>query len=85
MYSIEIERNPYSLARCLDKLVNGIPDFEYEWHLSINAGGIDYGVYFNIDVERKELEICNQPNGDGEDSLDDVLELFKEDDDEDED
>lgn len=80
-YSVEVDRyNPMALVRCLEMLDEGIPDFEYDWTLTINAGGIDYGTYLNIDVSRKEIEICNQPRGDGNDMLDDVLQCFEEED-----
>lgn len=85
IYSVEVDRyNPMALAHCLEKLGNGIPDFEYEWRLSANAGGIDYGLYLNINIEIKEIEICNQPEygTDGDDYLEDVLENFEDNEDE---
>lgn len=87
-YSVEVDRyNPTALAYCLKKLEDNIPDFEYDWKLTINAGGIDYGVYLNIDVEKKEIEICNQPEygSDGDDMLNDVFEAINGNEDEDED
>ena len=81
VYSVEIDRyNPLALADALNKLGEVIPDFEYDWRLSANGGGIDYGVYLNIDITRKEIEICNQPEygTDGDDMLEDVLENFVE-------
>ena len=82
IYSVEVNKDyPTALAWCLRKLENNIPDYEYDWRISINAGGIDYGIYLNIDVDDKEIEICNQPDdGEGNDLLDDVLKLFKEED-----
>ena len=80
-YSIEINKDdPTALAWCLRKLENNIPDFEYDWRIVINAGGIDYGIYLNIDIEDKEIEICNQSRygNAAEDMLDDVIELFEE-------
>lgn len=78
-YSIEINKyDPTALTHCLRKLENAIPDYEYDWRIVINAGGIDYGIYLNIDISEKEIEICNQPKGEGDDYLDDVLELFEE-------
>lgn len=78
-YSIEVDRyNPMALAHCLKKLSYNIEDFEYDWRIFINAGGIDYGVYLNINVEGKIIEISNQPEyGDGDDSLDDVIDFFQ--------
>ena len=86
-YSVEVDRyNPMALAHCLKKLNDAIPDFEYDWKVSANGGGIDYGLYLNINVERKEIEICNQPEfgTDGDDFLEDVLENFNEDEEEEE-
>lgn len=88
IYSVEIDRyNPMALSRCLKKLGDAIPDFEYEWKLSANGGGIDYGIFLNINVERKEIEICNQPEygTDGDDDLYDVIECFEEEDEDDDD
>lgn len=82
-YSIEVDAyNPTALTHCLKRLENGIPDYESDWKITVNAGGIDYGIYLNIDVERKTIEICNQPDGDGDDYIDDVLECFEEEDEE---
>lgn len=67
-YSVDIARDMDSLAYCMQKVNNGINDIS-DWHISINAGGIDYGIYFNFDVERKTLEICNQPDMCADDSL----------------
>lgn len=67
-YSVDIDRSIDSLAYCLQKVNNGINNIE-DWRVSINAGGIDCGIYFNFDVERKELEICNQPSCGYDDSL----------------
>ena len=68
-YTVDISRDMYSLAHCMKKVnesVNGI----WDWDVRINAGGIDYGIYFNFDIEEKVLEICNQPDGSADDSLD---------------
>lgn len=80
IYSVEIDRyNPIALADCIMLLSESIPDFD-NWRIAANGGGIDYGVFLNIDVERKEIEICNQPEygTDGDDSLEDVCDLFDE-------
>ena len=68
-YSVDIERSIDSLAYCMRKVNNGIYDIG-DWDVRINAGGIDYGIYFNFDTERKVLEICNQPDIGADDSLD---------------
>lgn len=78
-FSIEVDKyNSTALGYCLKKLENIIPEFEYDWRMYINAGSIDYGIYINISIDRKEIEICNQPRGKGEDSLDDVEDYFME-------
>ena len=59
-YSVDIERSVDALAYCIQKVKNDIEN-SWVWHIGINAGGIDYGVYFNFDIESKELEISNQP------------------------
>lgn len=58
-YSVDINRSVDSVANCLNKLNNEVD--MWDWRISINAGGIDYGIYFNFDFEDKELEISNQP------------------------
>lgn len=68
-YSVDIARDMDALAYCTKKVNNGINDIG-DWRISINAGGIDYGIYFNFDTERKTLEICNQPDMSADDSLD---------------
>ena len=45
-----------------------------EWRVSVNAGGMNYGIYFNFDIENMELEICNQPDYNEVLSLDEVIE-----------
>lgn len=82
IYCVEIDRyDPLALAHVLEKMGKAIPDFEYEWQLKANGGGIDYGLYINVDINRKEIEICNQPeDGEGEDWLEDIFENFKEED-----
>ncbi len=81
IYIIEIDKyNPTALTHCLKKLEEVIPDYEYDWRIIINAGGIDYGIYLNINIENKEIEISNQPKywTEEEDMLEDVLILFEE-------
>ena len=82
-YTVDIERSVSSLANCLRRVNNGINDI-WNWRISINAGGIDCGIYFNFDIENKELEISNQPADYAEDSLylEEIIELINEKDDE---
>jgi hypothetical protein len=78
-YTVDIERSVDALANCLKRVNNGINDI-WDWRVSINAGGIDYGIYFNFDLENKELEICNQPADGADDSLylDEIIEIINE-------
>ena len=77
-YSVDIDRSIDSLTYCLQKVNDSID--VWNWRVSINAGGIDYGIYFNFDVYKKELEICNQPNPIADDSLslDEIIEIINE-------
>lgn len=81
-YSVDIDRSIDSLAYCLQKVNDGIN--VWDWRVSINAGEIDYGIYFNFDIDKKELEICNQPNMVADDSLtlNEIIEIINENDDE---
>lgn len=83
-YSVDIERDIDSLATCIQRVNNGINNV-YDWRISINAGGIDYGIYFNFDINHKELEISNQPNIVAEYSLclDEIIEIINNTDEED--
>lgn len=82
-YSVDINRSVDSVAYCLNML-NSEVDL-WDWRISINAGGIDYGVYFNFDLEDKELEISNQPfYGAEETDLDTVIDTINEYEDEEE-
>lgn len=58
-YSVDIDRSVDALAYCLRLVQDGIDDI-YDWDIRINAGGIDYGIYFNFDTDEKVLEISNQ-------------------------
>ncbi len=60
IYSVDINRSVDSLAYCLQKVNDEVNNI-WDWRISINAGGIDCGIYFNFDVDNKELEISNQP------------------------
>ena len=76
-YSVDINRSVDSVAHCLNMLNNEVD--MWDWRISINAGGIDYGVYFNFDLEDKELEISNQPYYGVETSyLEDVIDAINE-------
>ncbi len=73
-YSIDIDRSINALTHCL-QIVNNAIDV-WEWDITINAGGIDYGVYFNFDIDNKELEICNCPRYDDSLNLYEIIELI---------
>lgn len=70
-YSVDIEATIDSLAYCLNKVNNEIEDMD--WEISINAGGVNCGVYFNFDTRRKMLEISNEPSCDDCTPLDDII------------
>ena len=74
-YTVDIDRSMDALVYCMQKVNNEIEDI-WDWRVSINAGGIDYGIYFNFDLERKELEISNAPSYGYDDSLglDEIIE-----------
>ena len=74
-YTVDIDRSIDALAHCIQKVNNEIEDI-WDWRISINASGIDYGIYFNFDLERKELEISNAPSYGYDDSLglDEIIE-----------
>ena len=42
---------------------------DWEWKVIVNANPIDYGIYFNFDLEQKELEISNAPRDGYDDTL----------------
>ena len=77
-YTVDIDRSVEALAHCL-KQVNKIRDIE-DWYVYVNAGGIDYGIYLNFNVERKELVICNQPDRGYDDSyyLEEIIDMINE-------
>ena len=81
-YSVEIERNIFALAYCIQRVQNGIDNI-CDWRVSVNAGGIDYGIYFNFDIENKKLEICNQPQYDESLYLDEIIKEINGEEDED--
>lgn len=88
IFSVEIDRgNAVALAHTIDKMRKRIPDFEYDWKCVINAGGIDYGIYLNIDVDEKRIEICNQPEygSDGDDDLEAVFDCLEDEEEEEDD
>ena len=82
-YSVQIERSVDSLTVCLNKVNDYIEDI-WEWDVRINAGGIDYGIYFNFDLESKKLEISNRPEYDEGLYLDDIIDIINESDNTDE-
>lgn len=80
-YTVEIDRSVDALTHCMNKVNNRINDI-WDWRVSINGGGIDYGIYFNFNIEKKELEICNQPRYVESLDLDEIIDLINDDEDE---
>lgn len=72
-YTVEIDRSVSALCYCLERLNNEVDNID-EWRVSVNAGGMNYGIYFNFDIENMELEICNQPDYNEVLNLDEVIE-----------
>ena len=58
-YTVDIDRTIDSFTDCIKRVNEEIN--AWDWRISINAGGIDFGIYFNFDIKNKELEISNQP------------------------
>lgn len=82
-YSVDIETSIDSLSNCLNKIKKEIENI-WDWNIRINAGGVDYGVYFNFDVDNKILEICNEPTCEDLTSLDDIIKAINDTDDDEE-
>lgn len=76
-YSINIERSIDALLYCLNKVNDEIEDI-WNWNIRINASAVDYGIYFNFDINNGVLEICNSPAGDDSMTLDDVITIINE-------
>lgn len=76
-YSVDINETVESLTHCLNKVNNEVQNID-EWFVNINAGGIKYGIYFNFDIENKELEISNQPSYDDSLFLDEIIDKINE-------
>lgn len=82
-YSVDIDRSIDVLSYCLNKVNDEIEDI-WDWNIRINASAVDYGIYFNFDVDNKILEICNEPACDDCTSLDDIIEMINDTDDDEE-
>lgn len=85
-YTTDIENTVDALVHCL-KMVQRLDNI-YDWRISINAGGVDYGVYFNFDSDECVLEISNCPNDYADYSdmyLDEIIEAINEENDDGED
>jgi hypothetical protein len=76
-YSVDINRNIGDFAHCLQWVNENVNNI-WDWRISVNAGGIDYGIYFNFDIKNKELEICNQPQYDESLGLAEIIEEINE-------
>ena len=67
-YTVDIEASFGALAHCMKKLDDYVA-CSWDWKITVNASSIDYGIYFNFDLERKELEISNAPQKGYDDTL----------------
>lgn len=67
-YTVDIESSFSALASCMKKLDDYVACY-WDWKVIVNASPIDYGIYFNFDLERKELEISNAPRDGYDDTL----------------
>ena len=76
-YTVDIEASFGALARCMKKLDDYIACY-WDWEITVNASCIDYGIYFNFDLEQKKMEISNAPKRDYDDTLglDEIIELI---------
>lgn len=59
-YAVQIDMSLWSIVDCLDRVNRNVENIE-DWMVSVNGGGICYGLYLNFDLEEKELTICNGP------------------------
>ena len=85
-YAVDIDSSFESFAECINRVKRNVEDIG-DWTVSINAGGIVYGIYFNFDLEKKELIICNQPLSGYDESwyLDEIIDAINEESEEEED
>ena len=85
-YAVEIDRSSEAVSECLNRVKRNVETID-EWIVTVNAGGIDYGVYFNFDTIEQELIICNQPLYGYDESLylDEIIDVINEESEEEED
>ena len=79
-YSVQIDKSIDAFAYCMNKFNDEIFDI-WEWDISVNACGIDYGIYFNFDLKRKHLEISNCPEYDESLYLEGIIDVINGDED----
>lgn len=72
-YSVDIDKTIDSLANCIKRLNNGIED-TWDWSISVNGGDI----YFNFDLDNKELVISDEPYYDDSLCLNEIIEMINE-------
>ena len=48
-YTVDIDRTIDSFTDCIKRVNEEIN--AWDWRISINAGGIDSGIYFNFDIK----------------------------------
>lgn len=78
IYTVKLDvYDPDLLIYCLKEMDGEVKDFEYEWSIRANAGGIDYGLFLNINITDKEVVICNQPENDTHTDIHTVIEKIQ--------
>lgn len=76
-YSVQIDKSIDAFAYCMNKVNDEICNI-WDWSISVNACGIDYGIYFNFDIKDMHLEISNCAMYDESLYLEDIIEQINE-------
>ena len=73
-YSVNVDSSLSAFAHCIQKVNNGICNVE-DWEVTIDTT-VNYGIYFNFDLEEKTLEITSNSLYKELDSLDEIIEII---------
>lgn len=73
-YSVDVENTVDALAYCFEKLNSDVD--MWDWNVTVNTGGVNYGMYLNFDFNNRELEISNEPCVEDTCCLDDIIEVM---------